>query len=408
VYKVRDKIDIMVAGRSKTVLGVLDKQLQNPNYKVRQRHISNGHSNPLYGISELPDILVFHLSSLGEDEVNSLFENPAASRPATIIIGPADNMKCIRLSMQAGVADYLEEPLDEEELHRSLERIAGNLGTSTPTTQSSETLMTAVVSTKGGCGASFLAANLAHVMAVEGKEQVALLDLDLQFGSLAQYLDIKPQHGLVTALDMADQLDAMALNAYMAKHASGLALMSPMDDEIILPRDIDSTRFTRILDLLRQSYSRIVVDLPRQIDELSADIYERTDNILLVTQQEFASVRDANRLRNLILSELSVPADRISVVINRYDKNSAVELGDIGRSMGIDKKDFILIPNSYKSVAESINIGIPMLEHARNSLVTRAIVSASHQLEGREPDSQTDLVSRVLSNINVLSNLVRG
>jgi len=184
--------------------------------------------------------------------------------------------------------------------------------------------------------------------------------------------------------------------------------MSPLDDEIILPRDIDSTRFGRILDLLKENYSRIIVDLPRQIDELSADIYERADHILLVTQQEFASVRDANRLRNLILTELAVPADRISMVINRYDKNSAVELGDISRSMGIDKKDFILIPNSYKSVAESINIGIPMLEHARNSQVTKAIVEASQQLEGREPGTRTDLVGRVMSNLNVLSNLVRG
>jgi pilus assembly protein CpaE len=398
----------MVAGRSKTVLGVLDKQLQNPNYKVRQRHVSNGHSNPLYGISELPDILVFHLSALGEDEVNSLFENPAESRPATIIIGPADNMKCIRLSMQAGVRDYLEEPLNEEELQASLDRICSDLSSSEAAQTSSATLMTAVVSTKGGCGASFLATNLAHVMASENNGNVALLDLDLQFGSLAQYLDIKPKHGLVTALDMADQLDSTALNAYMAKHSSGLALMSPLDDEIILPRDIDSTRFGRILDLLNESYSRIVVDLPRQIDELSADIYERADHILLVTQQEFASVRDANRLRNLILSELSVPANRITVIINRYDKNSAVELGDISRSMGIDKKDFILIPNSYKSVAESINIGIPMLEHSPNSQVTKAIIAASHQLEGRELDTQTGVVSRVLSNLNVLSNLVKG
>jgi len=195
----------MVAGRSKTVLGVLDKQLQNPNYAVRQRHISNGHSNPLYGISELPDILVFHLSSLGEDEVNSLFENSPESRPATIIIGPADNMKCIRLSMQAGVSDYLEEPLNEEELQSSLERICNDQSSKASVQQPSANIMTAVVSTKGGCGASFLATNLAHIMASEGNEQVALLDLDLQFGSLAQYLDIKPNHGLVTALDMADQ-----------------------------------------------------------------------------------------------------------------------------------------------------------------------------------------------------------
>ena len=68
----REKLDIMVAGRSKTAIGDLEKKLQSPKFNVSQRFISNGHSNPLYGISEWPDILVFHLSTLSDDEVNSL------------------------------------------------------------------------------------------------------------------------------------------------------------------------------------------------------------------------------------------------------------------------------------------------------------------------------------------------
>jgi pilus assembly protein CpaE len=365
---VREKIDIMVAGRSKTAIGALEKKLQSTKYNVSQRFISNGHSNPLFGVGEWPDILVFHLSTLSEDEINSLLENPAELRPATIVIGPANNMKCIRMAMQAGVRDYLEEPLNDQELQNSLDRICAEL--QAKDIQENESAMTA-----------------------------ALLELDLQFGSLAQYLDLHPKHGLVTALDMADQLDAVALDAYMAKHQSGLALMSPLDEEILLTRDIDATRFSRVLDLLKESYSRIIVDLPRQIDELSADVYERADHILMVTQQEIASVRDAARLRKLILTELDVPAERISVVINRYDKSSAVELKDIARSMGVDKESFILVPNSYKSVAESINIGVPMLDHARNSSVTKAIMAARNQIEGRNAANDKSVVGRVLSNL---------
>lgn len=393
----RDKIDIMVAGRSKTAIGALDKKINSPEYNVTTRHISNGHSNPLYGISEHPDILVFHLSAMGEEEINSLLENPAETRPTTIVIGPANNTKCMRLSMQAGVQDYLEDPLDDAELYDSIGRICQTMRDDAA--KDMQATMTAVVSTKGGCGASFLAANMAHMMAAHNHDKVALLELDLQFGSLTQYLDLAPKHGLVTALDMADQLDSTALDAYMAKHKSGLALMSPLDDEIILTRDIDPTRFGRILDLLKESYSRIIVDLPRQIDELSADIYERADNILLVTQQELASIRDAARLRKLILTELAVPAERISIVINRYDKNGSVELNDIASVMGVDKNDFILVPNSYKSVAESINIGVPMLDHARGSRVTKAIAALSDQIAGRSTDTQRGVVGRVLSNL---------
>ena len=387
----------MVAGRSKDAIAALARKLESPEFAVQQRHISNGHSNPLFGVSDWPDILVFHVGSACEDEVSSLLENPPESRPATIIIGPANNMKCVRLSMQAGVRDYLDEPLDDAELRASLNRIRSDL--QAQPTGAADGLMTALVSTKGGCGASFLAANMAHVLAAENDEQVALLELDLQFGSLAQYLDLKPKHGLIRARDMADQLDATALNAFMAKHDSGLSLMSPLDEEIILARDIDPERFAKILALLKSSFNRVFVDLPRQIDQLSAEVYESADHILLVTQQEYACVTDAARLRRLILTELAVPPDRITMVINRYDKNSIVELADISRTIGVNKEDFILIPNAYKSVAESINIGVPMYEHARGSAVTKAIIAANKRLEGQDLAAKRGVVGRVLSNL---------
>lgn len=395
----RNKIDIMIASRSKTAIGVLEQKVTAPGRNIVQRHISNGHSNPLYGINTYPDILVFHLSAMGEEEISSLLETASEARPATIIIGPANNTKCMRLAMQAGVRDYLEEPLDDSELAASIQRICIDLQATVNAAGTTNTLMTAVVSTKGGCGASFLAANLAHVMAEEDQQSVALVELDLQFGSLSHYLNLKPKHGLASALDLADQLDLTALEAYMVKHKSGLAYLGPLEEEVIMSRDVDPARFSRILDLLRSGYSRIVVDLPRQIDDLSAEIYERADRILLVTQQEFASIKDAARLRKLLMRELAVPAERISMVVNRYDKNSSVELSDISRSIGVEKNDFILIPSAYKSVAESINIGVPMLEHARGSIVTKAIMDMSKQLQGMRSTEQRSVMGRMLSNL---------
>lgn len=394
----RDKINIMVASRSKPAIAALETKVAGFGHNVVQRHISNGHSNPLYGITEYPDILVFQLSDMGEEEITSLLETGSEQRPATIIIGPANNTKCMRLAMQAGVCDYLEDPVNDTELGDSIRRITNDIAASGEAAATA-TLLTAVVSTKGGCGASFLAANLAHVMAEEDKQNVALLELDLQFGSLAHYLNLKPKNGLASALDLADQLDTMALGAFMVKHKSGLAFLGPLEDETLMARDINPVRFRHILELLRSSYNRIIVDMPRQIDDLSAEIYEHADRILLVTQQEFASIKDAARLRKLLIRDLAIPAERISMVVNRYDKNSSVELADLARSVGVEKNDLILIPSAYKTVAESINIGIPMLEYARGSSVTRAILEMSKQLQGMQPREQRGIVGRMLSNL---------
>ena len=394
----RNKIKIMLAGRSKPAIAGLQAALDNPDIETSLKHISNGHSNPLYQVEDWPDVLVFHLSDIGPEEITSLLENPEHLRPLTIIVGPANNMECMRLSMQAGVRDYLLEPLDEAELVEAIERICRDIRAGW-VTEDQQGTMTAIVSAKGGAGASFISANLAHLAARNADRPVALVDLDLQFGSLGQYLDLTPENGLMNALDMVDHLDSVALDAYMAKHRSGLRLLSPLEDEIILPRDIMQTRFAMLLDMLKKSYGQVFIDLPRQIDELSADVYERADQILIVTQQELASIRDARRLYKLILRELSIPVEQVSLVINRYNKNSVVELDDICRSTGIPRERMILVPNSYDSVAESINVGVPIYEHDKSSRVTKALIEMNTRLAGTETPNQKNVVRRVLAGL---------
>jgi pilus assembly protein CpaE len=396
---VHKKTEILVAGRSKSAITELASAIANPGLDVTEQYISNGHSNPLYYAQKLPEILVFHLSNKGPEEIESLLENKSPTQPVAIIVGPPNNVECMRLSMKAGVRDYIEEPADIEELTNTIDRIVGELRTDSGSTTSSEGEITALVSAKGGAGASFLSANLAHMAATEENSSVALVDMDLQFGSLAQYLDLQLEHGLMKALEIADQLDSVAIDAYMSKHASGLRLLSPVEDEIILQRDIIQSQFSVLLDLLKNSYERTFIDLPRQIDELSAEVYERADQIMIITQQEVASVRDASRLYRLIRNELNIPENQFFLVINRYDKSSDIELKDISRSTGIAAEQILTVPNSYQSVAESINVGVPMFDHAKNSRVTRALLAMNEKLAGSESTHNPNVVRRVLANL---------
>ena len=49
------------------------------------------------------------------------------------------------------------------------------------------------------------------------------LSLDMQFESLAPYFDVTMKHGLMEVLEGADELDAVALDAYMTQHAAACA-----------------------------------------------------------------------------------------------------------------------------------------------------------------------------------------
>lgn len=391
-----NSLKILIAGRDKSALTGLQAYLVDSRFDAEIKHISNGHADPLYGVTDLPDLLVFHMDISNEDELVCLVNRPVELRPATLVIGPQGNTRLMRLAMKAGARDYLEHPVGQSEFIEAVESSWKEL-----TNQCAHEVgdLIAVVGAKGGSGASFLAANVSHIMAAEMNLRVALLDLDIQFGSLAQYLDIKSQHGLLGALDMADDLDAIAMDACMAKHSSGLSLLGPLDNELMLTRDIPLERFRQLLDLFKSSYDYAFVDQPRQIDDISAAVYERADLVALVVQQDLANVCDASRLRKILVSQLAIPEDRIMVVVNRYDKASPVDLDSIVKSLGVDRETVQIIPNDYRQVAESVNMGAPMIEFARKSPVTASLISLAHRFGGSELAPNTGLFSKAVSTM---------
>ena len=63
------QIKILIAGRDKEALFLLEARLPDLQCQITLRHISNGHADPLYGIPDLPDLLIFHMDESNEAEL---------------------------------------------------------------------------------------------------------------------------------------------------------------------------------------------------------------------------------------------------------------------------------------------------------------------------------------------------
>jgi pilus assembly protein CpaE len=117
-------------------------------------------------------------------------------------------------------------------------------------------------------------------------------------------------------------------------------------------------------------------------------------------QQEVANLRDAVRLRNILVRQLGLPQDKIEVVVNRYDKNFQVELADIRRALNCENRDPMLVPNQYRDVSESINVGIPMMDQHRSSAVTKALMQIEARLGGGNASKvPRGAISRAFANL---------
>jgi pilus assembly protein CpaE len=374
MMKTRPKL--LIAGRSKAAIADLQEHLRlHKHPDVQVRHISNGHSDPLYGVADLPDVLVLHVNGLAGGELEALLERPVSVRPPIVVISETEDAAAMRYAMKAGARDFLLHS-EMTEVIKSVTAICDELTEQ----KQPDGKMTVVVNAKGGAGATFVACNLAHLAVSVTEEPTALIGLDMQFPTLPSYFDMKLKHGLLQALDSVDELDAVALDAIMGSHSSGLKVLAARPDDFRFSYDSLVDKTGTLLDLLLSSYRHVVVDMPRQLDEFHAQVISRASRIVMVVQQSLPHVQDATRWQQLLRDQLGISFENMLILVNRYSKQSEIQLADIEKAL--PGSDVVTVPNQYKAVSESINLGIPMYEYARNSAVTRALVTVQSRLFG--------------------------
>ncbi|UYG05258.1 AAA family ATPase [Halomonas sp. LR3S48] len=362
------RLEIRLVGRARADMDALEALLRSQgDINVIARLLYNGSVDPLEGVEAMPDALILMAGDNWEAELMALCERPVGERPPLLVVGPKGNVELIRLAMRAGARDYFSPPIDDGEISRFLREIVRDRREEM--TRPAATL-TAVINAKGGSGASLVAANLAHRMVVEGKE-CALVDLDVQFGSLPLYFNLTPDHGLVQALEAADSLDTLAMSAYVQRHESGLGLLASSPEDRASLAEVPEIRVEQLLHVLGQDHDDVVVDLPRWINGATACVLERADRVLMVMQQSVAHLHDAQRLRDILIHELGLPPSRIAVVVNRFDKRNDVSLGAIGDAL--PRLPIHTLPNDYRHASQSINVGSPLIDLARKAALTRSI-----------------------------------
>lgn len=389
--------NVLVAGRDKQELVELERILHDrTGFTVKTSQAINGHFDPLHDVNVLPDLLVLCLSEAWENELQQLTERSPVHRPPVIAVTTTDNeAQVMRLAMRAGARDFFTRPVNIDLLIEAINLVANEKFAQS----SSGTLLTAVVNAKGGSGATLLAANLAHVLAKEGGQKVALIDMDLQFGTLGLYLDLQPTMGIIEVLEYSQDLDAVALKAYMTEHESGVFMLAATQDSVALPREIDLDKLSDLLETLQSTFDHVIVDLPRQIDAVTTTVLDRADNVVITTQQSLTHLRDTMRLRSILKDELGINDKRMTIVVNRFDSKGSITLADITKMLSGGSVS--LIPNDYKRVSENINLGIPLYKQARHSAITKAVIKLANQLSKKDMSAENSGVfSRMIGRFH--------
>ncbi len=389
--------NILLTGHGEANMEALHRLVgQFANAKALARTLEGTVAGSWVDTSFKADVLIHFLGDAPEAELETLGRLAPKDRPATLIVydrGVA-NVALMRLAMQAGARDFImgSQVIDDTlaALRKILKEERFN-GTST------DRVLTAVVNAKGGAGASTIACALAHALANRQDLRTLLMDLDFQFGSQSLKLDAHPEQGIMEALSSVESLDEIALMGYVAQHPSGLHVLGSSMGELILPGEVKTASLNQLTQLVQQHYEHTVVDLPRLVDPVFNLVMEKADHAIVVLQQDISSLRDAQRLVQIMTSDLDIPADRILPLVNRYEPYIAIGLADVERTLGL--RSAVMVPNDFRHVHTAENLGVPLAEYAPKSPATLAIRKLAETLAGRKAPERPGMFKRLLTKL---------
>ena len=343
-------------------------------------------------ISASPNILMVDLSESGDplNDINALAE---VCEPGTVVIavGQVNDVRLYRDLLSSGIHDYLLKPLVAGHVRDSLAQAQAifNAPKHLDAEAAKQHVTTAVIGTRGGCGASMLATSLAWLFSAEHKLPTGLLDLDVHFGTGALTLDLEPGRGLTDAIDNPSRIDGLFIERAMIRANEHLAVLSA-EAPIQSPLMTDGSAFVQLEEEFRQSFEMSVIDLPRQMLINYPHLLANVNVVIVATELTLAGTRDAIRLLSWLKSH--APQVRPLVVANKVQA-AATEISKADFESSIERNIDFQVPYDSKAAANAAKLGQTFAEANRTAKagqvlreIARAVIGSVDQDGETVPD----------------------
>ncbi len=290
-------------------------------------------------------------------------------------IGEINDIALYRELTEAGVTEYLVKPVTEKALAAALSRSEEVKAAGAPAPQASpeEVHKIIVIGARGGVGASTTAVNLAWIFAEEKGIRTALVDLDLEFGTIALSLDLEPTRGLREALETPARIDNLFISSATAKLTDNLSIMAT-EENLSHGHSFSPNAVEILFETLAHENGCIVVDLPRALYSVRDQVLSEATRVILVTELSLPALRDSIRLLGII--EDAAPKKPITVIANRCKGGQqAMGQGEFQKALG--RKVDLMITDEAKVFNDAANTGKPVVHHAGRSKAAKSLRSVA-------------------------------
>ena len=350
-------------------------------------------------LAEGRDIIIFETSDDEDADLAAVRALKSAHGVGGMLLALADSemtLSRLRALNKAGVDEVLPRPVAGQdiaglEIGSRVQKLFDDADTASAAATEPKGRVIAVARARGGVGATTVAVNLANdlvgrtgFLRKRRLNAVALVDLDVQFGSVGALLDLPEQDALhKLALDGTIP-DAAFLAQAMAVMPNGMSVLAAPSK--FMPLDsLQPQQIAAILDTLRHNNDFVIVDLPHALGGWMEPVLRAADELIIVSDTSLPSVRHCRRLIEFVTADN--PSLAVRVVINHETR--ALFASGVQKEVqkALNRKLEHWLPHDPSAARACADRGKPLASVAPRSQLGKAIAHLARQTIAEFPTS---------------------
>ena len=321
------------------------------------------------------------------DLITDLVKRAKAQKIKVLIVAEEVSPIVLHKLLQMGAEEFIPYPLPDGALQDTIEKmrrkeeeaamVAANIQNNLKATGDRDGVVVPIQGLAGGTGSSTFAVNLAwelaNVDAGDEALRVCILDLDLQFGSVATYLDLPRREAVFEMLQDTASMDSDAFMQAMLSYNEKLHVLTAPSD--LIPLDIIGQEdVQKIIDVARRNFDYVVIDMPSSVVMWTETVLNAAHVYFAMTELDMRSAQNTLRMIRALKGE-DLPYQKLRYVLNRApgftDLNGKSRVKRMAESLDITIE--VLMPDGGKQVVQSNDHGVPLSEVATKNPLRKEI-----------------------------------
>ena len=333
-----NSVSVVIIDKEEASKKIIRNYIQNISDVYVDKEFSDAFEAYNYVIENRTNIIIVDISEDPDLTFELINKITTLNKQAKVIVTSynADADLVIK-SMRIGAREFLTKPMKEQEAITAIiklkDLVQGNLSDNNKckiiSTFSNKLLKNQYITMNNENYTTIL--KEVH----DNVEKVALIDLNLQLGDVTTFLDLNPSFDISYVVNNINRVDESFLLSTLEQYKDTSLYVLADPPYLEQAEDITSDQIAKLFDVLKETFSYIVVDTGSSFDGKTITVLDSSDLILLVTIVNLPAIRNCQRCLELF-DRLGYTKEKVKIVLNRYMENEEIKTEDVEDVFGFD------------------------------------------------------------------------